>query len=110
GRVCRRRARVDARASHLNFQTRGSSLSRYGARVLRAAGAVFVAALALLASAPAQASSGAQYGIQDDAWLMFGPGTLTERVTTLRNLGAGLVRFTLRWDKVSPSKPASARD
>ena len=78
----------------------------------RAAGAVFVAALALLASAPAsaQASSGAQFGIQDDAWLMFGPGTLTGRVTTLRNLGAGLVRFTLRWDKVSPSKPANVRD
>jgi hypothetical protein len=73
-------------------------------------GAVFVAALALLAAVPAQASSGAQFGIQDDAWLMYGPGTLTERVTTIKSLGAGLVRFTLRWDRVSPTKPVNAGD
>jgi hypothetical protein len=78
--------------------------------VLRGVGAVFVAAFALLAAVPAQASAGAQFGIQDDAWLMYGPGTLTERVTTIQNLGAGLVRFTLRWDRVSPSKPVNVRD
>jgi hypothetical protein len=70
-----------------------------------------VAALALLAaSASAGASVGAKYGIQDDAWLMYGPGTLPARVSTLRGLGAGLVRFTLRWDAVAPAKPANGRD
>ncbi len=85
-------------------------MCRYRPRVLRGFGAVFVAAFALLAAVPAQASAGAQFGIQDDAWLMYGPGTLTERVTTIQSLGAGLVRFTLRWDRVSPSKPADVRD
>jgi hypothetical protein len=68
------------------------------------------AAAALLAVAPASASSGAQYGIQDDAWLAYGPGTLTQRATTLHNLGVKLVRFTLRWDQVAPTKPADATD
>src|SRR3982751_731021 len=47
-------------------------------------------ALALLAFAPAaRASSFAQYGVQDDAWLMYGPGTLDQRVGTLEQLGPG---------------------
>jgi hypothetical protein len=85
-------------------------MSRYRARVLRAVGAIFVAAVALLTAAPAQASSGAQFGIQDDSWLMDGPGALTDRVATMQKLGTGLVRFTLRWDRVSPSKPANVSD
>jgi hypothetical protein len=68
-----------------------------------------VAALVVLA-APATASVGATYGIQDDAWLMYGPGTLSSRVSTLKGLGAGVVRFTVRWDAVAPSKPANGRD
>jgi hypothetical protein len=76
----------------------------------RGVGAAFVAALALLAAAPADASPGARYGIQDDAWLLYGPGTLSERVTTLQGLGVGVVRFTLRWDAVAPRKPARQRD
>jgi hypothetical protein len=75
--------------------------------------AVCVAALALLgavSAGSAHASTGARYGIQDDAWLMYGPGTLTERVATLDGLGAGVVRFTLRWDRVAPSKPSNAAD
>jgi hypothetical protein len=78
----------------------------------RGVGAVFIAAIAIsfAAAAPASASPGAQYGIQDDAWLMFGPGTLDERVTTLQGLGVGIVRFTLRWDAVAPTKPAQQRD
>ncbi|MDX6486218.1 MAG: hypothetical protein QOF43_1371 [Gaiellaceae bacterium] len=76
----------------------------------RGVGAGFVVALALLAALPAQASPGARYGIQDDAWLMFGPGTLPARVTTLEELGVGVVRFTLRFDAVAPSKPATPRD
>ncbi len=76
----------------------------------RGVGAVFIAALALAAAAPASASPGAQYGIQDDAWLMYGPGTLAERVTTLQGVGVGIVRFTIRWDAVASTKPVHERD
>lgn len=68
----------------------------------------FVLALAL--AAPAGASAGAAYGIQDDAWLMYGPGTLSERVATLDGLGVRLVRFTLRWDQIAPTQPPDARN
>src|SRR6478752_9886702 len=67
-------------------------------------------ALGLIGAAPAAASPAAQYGIQDDAWLMYGPGTLSTRVATLDRLGTRLVRFTLRWDQVAPTRPASPRD
>src|SRR4051812_37687370 len=78
--------------------------------MVRGVGAAVVAALALLAAAPAQASHDAQFGIQDDAWLLYGPGTLSERLTTLENLGVGVVRFTLRFDAVAAQKPASGRN
>jgi hypothetical protein len=78
--------------------------------MFRGVGAVVVAAVAVaVTAASAQASSGAQFGIQDDAWLMYGPGTLAQRLTTLDNLGVGLVRLTLRFDEVAPKKPASPR-
>ncbi len=77
--------------------------------MFRGVGAAVLAALALVVAAPAHASRGAEFGIQDDAWLMFGPGTLTERLTTLDNLGVGVVRFTLRWDQVAAQKPADPR-
>ena len=76
----------------------------------RGVGAAAVVALALLVAAPASASSGARYGIQDDAWLAFGPGTLSQRVATLDGLGVRVVRFTLRWDAVAPEKPVRAAD
>jgi hypothetical protein len=82
---------------------------RYRPCVPRGVGAVFLAALALVVAAPAQASHGAEFGIQDDAWLMYGPGTLPQRLTTLENLGVGVVRFTLRWDQVAAQKPADPR-
>jgi hypothetical protein len=69
-----------------------------------------VAALLALAAAPARASVGAAFGIQDDAWLMDGPGSLDQRITTLESLGAHVVRFTVRWDAVAPTKPADGRD
>jgi hypothetical protein len=71
---------------------------------------IVIVLLALLAAAPAAASPGAGYGIQDDAWLMYGPGTLSERLTTIDGLGTRLVRFTLRWDKVAPTRPTTPRD
>jgi len=77
--------------------------------MFRGVGAVVFAALALAAAGPAQASSRARFGIQDDAWLMFGPGTVQSRVATLKGLGVGVVRLTLRWDEVAAQKPAAPR-
>ena len=72
--------------------------------------AAAVAAVALVAAASAQADSAARYGIQDDAWLMYGPGALSQRLATLQGLGVGVVRFTLRWDQIATAQPANPRD
>src|ERR687893_1008778 len=63
---------------------------------------------ACVAASSGQASPGVQFGIQDDAWLEFGPGTLNQRLATFKRLGVPLVRFTVRWNKVAPRRPASA--
>ena len=71
---------------------------------------VLVAAVALAASAlfafPAGAAHGIQYGVQDDAWLLGGAGTLESRLDMLEGLGVTTVRFSIRWDQVAPTKPA----
>lgn len=71
--------------------------------------AVAVAAV-LAAASSAHASPNAKFGIQDDAWLMDGPGTLAQRLTTLQGLGAGIVRLTLRWNEVARTQPVDPRD
>lgn len=71
---------------------------------------ILVATVALLAAVPAHAAPNARFGIQDDAWLLDGPGTLTQRLATLHALGVGVVRFTLRWDQVAARRPANPRD
>ena len=77
---------------------------------------LFVLLVALAAGVAAnavQASTGVRYGIQDDAWLEFGPGTLNQRLVTFKRLGVPLVRFTLRWNEIArrrPTNPASPRD
>ena len=50
----------------------------------------------------ANAAKGVQYGIQDDAWLEFGPGRLTDRVARLDRLGLDVVRVTLNWYRAEP--------
>ena len=65
-----------------------------------------LAACAATSSAPA--SSGVQYGIQDDTWLEFGPGKLDQRMTTFKRLGVPLVRFTLRWNEIALRRPKNA--
>jgi len=69
-----------------------------------------VTATALLAAAGALASPTARMGIQDDAWLRWGPGTLDERLDTLNGLGVRTVRFTLVWREVASRAPADGRD
>jgi hypothetical protein len=67
-------------------------------------------ALALLAPSNAGASTRVQYGVQDDAWLLYGPEPPAQRVQILQRLGVDLVRMTLRWDAVAQSAPAEPRD
>jgi hypothetical protein len=68
------------------------------------------AASILAAAIPAKASPTARMGIQDDAWLRWGPGTLDERLQTLDDLGVRTVRFTLVWSQVARARPQDARD
>ncbi len=70
--------------------------------------ALLLAVTACTVASPVQASPGIQYGIQDDAWLEFGPGTLNQRLATFKRLGVPLVRFTLRWNEVARRRPKDA--
>jgi hypothetical protein len=56
------------------------------------------------------AAPGVLFGVKDDAWLLYGPGTLDSRLSELDRRGVDIVRFTLRWDDVASRKPASGRD
>jgi hypothetical protein len=70
--------------------------------------ALSTAALAL--AGQASASSNARFGIQDDAWLRWGPGTIEQRLTTLDELGVRTVRFTLVWSQIAAKAPRNARN
>ena len=59
-----------------------------------------LAALALPALAPASPSL--RVGIQDDAWLQYGPGTLADRLDRLDALGVDVVRVTINWRDTEP--------
>ena len=59
--------------------------------------------------ARAEASRYVRFGVQDDAWLQHGPGTLEERLDVLEGLGVDLVRFTIRWDRVATRRPSNGR-
>lgn len=65
---------------------------------------------ALVAPAGAGASSRVHYGIQDDAWLLYGPEPPAQRIEILQRLGVDTVRMTVRWDSVARDLPADARD
>ena len=70
---------------------------------------VLLLALATCAAASSvQASTRVQFGIQDDAWLEWGPGTLDQRLATFERLGVPLVRFTLRWNEIALRRPKNA--
>ena len=62
----------------------------------------------LVYSVRAEASRYVQYGVQDDAWLLGGPGTFEERLEQVDQLGVDVVRVNIRWDAVAARKPAKA--
>ena len=68
------------------------------------------AALAFLFAAPAQAAPPIRFGLQDDAWLTHGPGTLAQRLDRVEALGVDLVRFTVRWNDVASRRPLEPAD
>ena len=61
-------------------------------------------ALIGLSAPAADASSNVRFGIQDDAWLAHGGGTLEERLDRLEQLGVDVVRFNLHWDQIEPTR------
>ena len=65
---------------------------------------VLVLALLAATTGQAQASTRVEFGIQDDAWLEFGPGKLSDRVAELSRLGLDAVRVTVRWDQVESTQ------
>jgi hypothetical protein len=69
---------------------------------------LIVAATALAAVAifavPAVASPSVRYGVQDDAWVRYGPGTLNARLDRLQSLGVDLVRINVSWSDVERSE------
>jgi hypothetical protein len=83
-----------------------------GVKARRSALVAGLIVIALAATAAgASASSKAEYGVQDDAWLEVGTTkspSLAERLETLDRLGVDVVRYTLRWDHVAPSRPKKA--
>jgi hypothetical protein len=60
--------------------------------------------LAAVSAQQAQAAPAVKYGIQDDNWLLNGPGKLRERLDTMDRLGVDVVRFTLRWHEIEPAQ------
>jgi hypothetical protein len=61
-------------------------------------------AAALAAPGRAGASSSIRYGVQDDAWLRYGPGTLDARLNRLGSLGVQVVRINVMWPEVEPRR------
>jgi len=75
--------------------------------------AILAVCALLVYTARAEASPYAQYGIQDDAWLLGGPGTFEQRLEQVKKLGVDVVRINVRWDSVAaakPTKPANHLD
>lgn len=61
-------------------------------------------AAALVVPISASASPYIRYGVQDDAWLEYGPGSLDQRLTQLDSLGVDVVRVTIDWRATEPRR------
>jgi len=68
---------------------------------------LLVATASAAAAPPAAAAPGVQFGLADDAWLQDGSGTLSSRLASLSALGVQIVRFTLNWNLIARTKPAT---
>jgi hypothetical protein len=60
------------------------------------------------AQGPRAQANTIRFGIQDDAWLLHGPGTLDGRLDTVAELGARIVRVNLHWNEIAAQRPADA--
>ena len=82
------------------------------ARAALIATAVVTASLVLVAAGSGARSTtrDVAFGVADDAWLAHGPGMLESRLDVLSGLGADVVRFSVRWDRVARKPPTSPRD
>ena len=97
------------RGDPYRFLTKGSEPLHSIRHVGRTWLAIAVVAVACTATTgTASASTRVAYGIQDDAWLAYGPGALEQRVEKLDRLGVKLVRYTLRWDQIAVVPPSQA--
>jgi Cellulase (glycosyl hydrolase family 5) len=67
---------------------------------------VVLVGAALCAPSAAAPAPNVLYGIQDDAWLLGGPGTYTSRLRFLKGLGPDVVRVNVRWNEIARRKPA----
>ena len=66
--------------------------------------ALFACALIGAVAPSASAAGGVKFGIQDDAWLVHGGGTLDDRLDRLERLGVDIVRFNLHWDQIEAKR------
>jgi len=71
--------------------------------------ALFVCAVVGAFAQPAHTASGVRFGIQDDAWIADGPGTLESRLDTLDRLGVKVVRYALQWNQIATRRPEQPR-
>ena len=71
---------------------------------MRLASLVCATIAATVLAGTASAAPGLRVGIQDDAWLQFGPGTIEERVDRLGALGVDVVRVTLEWRTIEATR------
>src|SRR5205085_2897252 len=53
---------------------------------------------------------GVKFGLTDDAWLLNGQGTLEARLARLDTLGVRVVRFSLQWNQIAHTRPATPAD
>ena len=86
------------------------SLRTWTRRAAVALAVLAAVAAALAAASRAHAATGIRYGLTDDAWLQDGPGSVDERVAHLQAIGVQVVRFTLHWNEIAPTRPTLAAD
>lgn len=81
-------------------------------RTLAPSAALLCLGLALAGAGAGAATSTPRvlYGVNDDAWLVHGSGTLESRLDDLDRLGADIVRYTIRWDRVARVQPRTPRE